>query len=65
MSWGDPWASVEDVDPDPQRLEGLLELLNAQAALLVSVGTGGPQIDQVNAKYMRRRRQLNTALKAP
>jgi hypothetical protein len=65
MSWGDPWASEdEEPDPDPKSLEGLLELLNAQAALLVSVGTGGPKIDQVNAKYLRRRRQLNTGLKA-
>lgn len=65
MNWGDPWgAEPEEIDPDPQSLDGLLELLNAQASLLVSVGTGGPKIDQVNAKYLRRRRQLNAALKA-
>jgi hypothetical protein len=61
----DDWLPGErDDDPDPQSPEGLLTLLNAQAAILVSVSTGGPKIESVNARYIKRRRKLNAALRA-
>lgn len=57
-----PWETPEDPDPDPRTVEGLIELLDAQANLLVAVATGGPRIDVVNGKYKRRRRTLNAAV---
>jgi hypothetical protein len=59
----DPWGEPPEPEPDASTLEGLLELLNAQAALLVSSATGGPRINVVNAKYQERRRTLNAALR--
>lgn len=61
----DPWAlKPVESDPDPITLEGLLELLDLQAALLVSVATRGPRIADVNEGYKRRRRKLDAALRA-
>jgi hypothetical protein len=51
-------------EPDEKTVEGLLELLNKQAQLLVSVSTGGPRINDVNGKYGERRRKLNAGLRA-
>ena len=52
----------DEPGPDPQTTEGLLELLDAQAALLIDVATGASPFDSVNPRYRRRRRLLNTAL---
>lgn len=65
----DPWADLmpgDPVEPEPdeETLEGLLELLNKQVRLLVSVSTGGPRIDDVNGEYLKRRRKLNAGLRA-
>lgn len=57
-----PWETPDE--PDPQTLSGLLQLLDAQANLLVAVATGGPRIDDVNGKYKRRHRTINAALRA-
>jgi len=57
-----PWETPEEPDPDPRTVEGLLELLDAQANLLVAVATGSPRIDVVNGKYKRHRRPLNAAM---
>jgi len=60
-----PWdVPAPEPEPDAETVAGLLELLNAQASLLVSTGTGGPTINSVNEKFVQRRRVLNTALKA-
>jgi hypothetical protein len=59
--WNWP-SSPEEPDPDASTLAGLLGLLDAQQSLIISVGTGGPPIDSVNAKYERRRRVLDAAL---
>ena len=60
------WGAFDDEpeDPDPATPAGLLELLDAQAALLVDVATGGSEIKRVNDRYVRRRRRLDPALKA-
>jgi hypothetical protein len=64
-SWDDfPEESEPDEDLDPSTVDGLLALLEAQAALLVDVATGGSQIDRVNHRYKRRRRALNEGLRA-
>lgn len=65
----DPWADLMPGDPgepepDEKTLEGLLELVNKQARLLVSVSTGGPRIDDVNGEYQEWRRRLNAGLRA-
>jgi hypothetical protein len=63
----DPWllpGAAPEADPDHTTSAGLLELLDAQAALLVAVATGGPRIDSVDARYRRRRKQLDAALRA-
>jgi hypothetical protein len=62
--FGDPFEGPSESEPDARTLEELLQLLNTQAALLVSVATGGPRISGVNYKYQQRRRKLNAALKA-
>lgn len=73
MAYSDPWVSVradpwgtqssEPADPDSETLEGLVELLDAQKQLLISVATGGERIDDVNKRYIRRRKALNSALR--
>jgi len=60
-SWGD---NEEEPDPDTRTIEGLLQLLNAQAAWLVSIGTDGPKTDFVNHRYVSQRRKFNAGLKA-
>lgn len=64
--WEDvpPWDRPAEPDPDCSTLQGLLDALDAQAALLVDVATGGSPIDTVNPRYRRRRRQLNAALQS-
>jgi hypothetical protein len=59
-SWDDvpPWERPEEPDADPSTAAGLVELLDAQAALLVDVATGGSPIDNVNGTYKRRREIL-------
>jgi hypothetical protein len=49
-------------EPDGSTVESLIALLAAQQALLISVATGGPQIDTVNAEYKRRHRALSSGL---
>ncbi len=51
-------------DADPTTLEGLLQLVDDQAALLVAVGTTNLPIREVNARYIRRRRKLDRGLRA-
>jgi len=63
MSWGHPWGSEEKATGIPAVWTACLSSY-VHAALLESVGTGGPKINQVNARYLLRRRQLNTTLKA-
>lgn len=57
-----PWDAPAEPDPAPATTEGLLQLLDAQANLLVAVATGGPRIETVDSKYKQRRRVLNAAL---
>lgn len=58
-----PPGHEPESDPDTSTLGGLLDLLDAQVALLVDVATGGSRIDDVNARYTRRRRLLDSALR--
>ncbi|MGY2083922.1 hypothetical protein [Blastococcus sp. SYSU DS0539] len=58
-----PPGHEPESDPDTSTPTGLLDLLDAQAALLVDVATGGSRIDDVNARYKRRRRLLDAALR--
>jgi hypothetical protein len=53
--------SVND-EPDVSSLDGVIQELENQAALLTSVATGGPRIDLVQADYLRRRQRLLPAL---
>lgn len=64
-SWEElpPWERSDEPDPDASTASGLLELLDAQAAQLVDVATGGSAIDDVNEAYKRRRRLVNQALR--
>ncbi|MCD2190979.1 hypothetical protein [Actinomycetospora soli] len=59
-----PWEDSEEQEPDISTAEGLLGLLDAQAALLVDVATGGSPINSVNESYRGRRRKLDQALRA-
>lgn len=61
----DPWSIPTDPEPEPEEvtLEALLDLLKSQAALLVSVATGGPRIQEVNGKYQKQRRKLDAGLR--
>ena len=66
--WGSPLPQPEpELEPDEQTVEGLLDFVKAQAALLVAVSTGGPRIQevnaQVNAQYQDRRLRLNAGLR--
>ncbi|MGY1858270.1 hypothetical protein [Modestobacter sp. SYSU DS0290] len=58
-----PPGHEPEADADTSTAAGLLELLDAQAALLVDIATGGSRIDDVNARYKRRRRLLDGALR--
>ncbi len=68
-SWGeDPWPSTSTPAPPPaepneKTVEGLLELLEVQADLIIDVGTGGEPINNVNDKYKAQRKRLNAGLK--
>jgi hypothetical protein len=44
-------------------LDGLVQELESQAALLISVATGGPRIESVQRPYRQRRQRLLPALK--
>jgi hypothetical protein len=48
--------------PDVYTIDGLIQELENQAALLISVATGGPRIDSVQADYAQRRQRLVRAL---
>jgi hypothetical protein len=64
VSFDDPWGlPAPESEPDAASADGLKELLRRQAALLISVATGGPRIDSVNGEYARRRSQLATGLR--
>ncbi len=61
----DPWAGPSaPVEPDPETVEGLIELLDAQNQLLISVATDGPAIKTVDSKYKQRRKTLNDGLRS-
>ncbi len=49
-------------ESDISTIDGLMQELQNQAALLIAVATGGPRIQAVEAEYQRRRRQLVRAL---
>jgi hypothetical protein len=60
----DPWMSSPDPEPDASKLDGLMTLLQKQRDLIISVGTGGHPIKEVNGKYEKRRRALNAGLRS-
>jgi hypothetical protein len=49
-------------EPDVATIDGLVQELEAQSQLLISVATGGPRIDAVQGDYRRRRQRLVPAL---
>ena len=54
----------EDSDePNVDTVDGLIEELENQAALLITVATDGPRIDTVKGQYLRRRKLLVPVLK--
>lgn len=53
----------EEPEPDITTIDGLVQELEAQSQLLISVATGGPRIDSVQGDYQRRRQRLIPALK--
>lgn len=59
-----PPGSEAETDPETSTPAGLLDALDAQAAQLIDVATGGSRIVDVDARYKRRRRLLNGALRA-
>lgn len=65
--WGpSPWGAAEpepEPEPDETSIGGLIELMEKQAALIVSVGTGGDPIANVNGKYKARRSKLNAGMR--
>jgi hypothetical protein len=61
--WAAPPQDATPTEPDPDTAVGLLQVLDAQAALLVAVATGGPRIEAVSGDYQRRRRVLDAALR--
>lgn len=65
MSWGplSPWDDGEEPEPPGATPAEVLKLLDLQTDLLRSVATGGPRIDSVNHRYLRRRSVLNAGLK--
>jgi hypothetical protein len=50
-------------EPDDTTIKGAVELVEAQAALLISVATGGPRIERVESTYRERDAMLRTALR--
>jgi hypothetical protein len=50
------------VEPDVSKLDVLIQELELQAALLTTVATGGPRIEDVKREYQDRRRRLVWAL---
>jgi len=52
----------EESGPDLNTVDGLVQELENQAALLISVATGGPRIETVQADYHQRRLRLLRAL---
>ena len=44
--------------PDVNTIDGLIQELEDQAALLISVATGGPRIDSVQSDYVQGRQRL-------
>lgn len=67
MTGNDPWGfalPAEEPEPDVATVAGLIEMVDAQQNLIISVGTGGERIQDADAKYQRRRGVLNAALRA-
>lgn len=52
----------EPPEPDAETIAGLIDLIGRQRDLIVSVGTGGPGIDTVDARYQDRRRRIAAGL---
>ncbi len=50
------------VEPDVSKLDVLIQELELQAALLTTVATGGPRIEDVKREYQDRGRRLVWAL---
>jgi len=55
-------SSADSDRPDLSTLDGLVQELENQAALLMSVATGGPRIETVQEDYTQRRQRLIRAL---
>ncbi len=51
-----------DAEPDLSTVDGLVQVLELQAALLIAVATGGPRIESVQPEYQDRRQRLLRAL---
>ena len=59
-----PFArSTPEQEPDPETPKGLLQPVDLQASTLTAVARGGPRVDDVNARYKRRRIVLDVALR--
>jgi transcriptional regulator of NAD metabolism len=56
------WPGVPEPEPDLTEVGSLVQELERQAALLISVATGGPRIEAVQAEYTHRRQRLLGAL---
>jgi hypothetical protein len=56
------WEEEARWEPDGSTIEGLIQLIDLQVSLLVSVATDGPRIVEVDALYSDRRRRINKAL---
>jgi hypothetical protein len=52
----------DEPEPDVTTIDGLVQELEAQSQLLISVATGGPRIDAVQGDYQRRRQRVVPAL---
>jgi len=56
------WPGVPEPEPDLTDVPALVQEVERQAALLISVATGGPRIDDVQGEYTHRRQRLVGAL---
>lgn len=55
--WEDPFEEDEEAT-----VESLVDLVDAQRSLLISVATGGPRIEEVESTYKKRHRRLKAGL---
>lgn len=58
MDWEEPTD-----EPDGSTIEGAIQLIERQAALLITVATGGPRIERVENAYRERDALLRRALR--